>query len=179
MLPERSEAEKLLDEYVKDEYQRYHGRMVAKCVEGYGEKFCGNPDLWHIPGLLHDLDFEKYPDLHPAESLKWFKEWGYPEELIHAVEAHAYGYHGFTTRPRTELASALMASDELCGLFYAYKKLNPIPYGEMKISSILKRFREKGFAQKIEREGIVRGCEHLGIPLEEHVSNVIVFLKDF
>ncbi len=178
-LPTRDEAQKILGEHVKDEYQLYHARMVGSAMEGYARIFGEDVDLWHLTGLLHDIDFEEYPEEHPAKSLVWFKEWGYPSLLVHAVEAHAYGYHDFNTKPETKLASALLACDEICGIFYAYKKLNPVPYGEMKVSSIKKRFAEKTFASKINRDTITFGCEHLGVPLDEHIGNLILFLKDF
>ncbi len=174
-LPTREEAHKLLESHVSDEYQKYHAEMVGTAMDGYAKVFGSDPDLWYITGLLHDIDFDKHPDVHPKESLGWFKEWGYPEEMIHAVEAHAYGYNGFTTLPATPLASALMACDEISGIFYAYRKLNPIPYGEMKLSSIKKRLAEKSFAAKIERETIYRGCEALGVTLDEHINNLIKF----
>src|SRR3989344_1852738 len=178
-LPGRVEAEKILEDHVKDVYQRYHARMVATAMAGYAGVFSGDPNLWYITGLLHDLDFEEFPERHPAESLKWFAEWGYPEELIHAVEAHAYGYNGFTTMPETPLAAALMACDEIAGIFYAYKKLNPVLYEEMKISSIKKRLAEKSFAAKIERETIYRGCEALGVSIDDHIANIIKFWSGF
>src|SRR3989344_4437708 len=174
-LPSKEEAQALLEKYVTDEYQRHHALMVATAMEGYAEKFEGDGTLWYITGLLHDIDFEKHPDKHPGESLKWFKEWGYPEELIHAVEAHAYEYNGFTTLPKTKMASALMACDEISGIFYAYKKINPIPYGQIKAKSIQKRLNEPAFAAKIKREDIRRGCELLGVPLDEHIENLIKF----
>lgn len=177
-LPTRSEAEALLDSHVQDEYQRMHARMVGQAVEGYAAQFGGDPDLWYITGLLHDIDFEEHPDKHPAESLRWFKEWGYPEDLIHAVEAHAYGYNGFTTMPATKLAAALMASDEMCGIFYAYRKLNPIAYNHMSAKSVRKRFDEPRFAGKIDRKVIERGCEALGVDLDTHIANLITYLKD-
>ncbi len=176
-LPTKEEAEKILHSHVGDPYQRLHAKMVATALEGYAGKFGEDPHMWWLCGYLHDIDFEKYPDLHPGESLKWFADWNYPEELIHAVEAHAYNYNGFTTLPKTKLASALMACDEICGIFYAYQKLNPIPYGQMKSSSILKRIREKSFAPKIERESITRGCELLGVGIEEHAENLVRFLS--
>src|SRR3989338_4442997 len=174
-LPKREEAQALLEKHVKDEYQKYHAGMVATAMTGYAVIYNEDPDLWYITGLLHDIDFEEHPNAHPAESLKWFAEWGYPEELIHAVEAHAYGYNGFTTLPQTKLASALMACDEISGIFYAYRKLNPIAYSEMKASSIKKRLAEKSFAAKIERETIYRGCEALGVSLDEHIANLVRF----
>ncbi|HVZ64390.1 MAG TPA: hypothetical protein VG936_07450 [Lacunisphaera sp.] len=135
-----------------------------------------DPHLWYVTGLLHDLDFHEHPDTHPSPSLQWFKAWGYPDELIHAVEAHAYGYHDFKTLPRTRLAAALLACDEISGIFYAYRKMNPVPYGQMKPSSIRKKFKEPAFAAKIDRNIIQLGCDHLGIPLDEHIANLVRFL---
>ena len=178
-LPTRAEAQKILESHVKDEYQRYHASMVASAMEGEAKMYNEDGDLWYITGLLHDVDFEEFPHVHPGQSLKWFADWGYPDELIHAVEAHAYGYNNFTTLPTTKLASALMACDEIAGIFYAYRKLNPIPYGEMKPSSIKKRLTEKSFAAKIDREVINRGCEYLGVGLDEHIANLIKFWSGF
>lgn len=177
VLPTRTEAQTLLESHVTDEYQRYHARMVATAMDGYAGLYNEDADLWYITGLLHDIDYEEHPDTHPAESLQWFRDWGYPEELIHAIEAHAYGYNGFTTLPGTKLAAALMACDEISGIFYAYQKLNPIPFGDMKVKSLVKRFNDKGFAAKIEREVIMRGCDALGVTLEEHLANLIRFFQ--
>lgn len=171
----RGEAQRILEEHVKDEYQRYHAKMVATAVEGYAEQFGDDKDLWYITGLLHDVDFEEHPDRHPGESLKWFKEWGYPPELIQAVEAHAYGYNGFSRMPVSKLDGALMASDEMCGIFYAYHKINPVSYGEMSAKSVRKRFDEPRFAAKIERSTILRGCDVLGVDLDTHIANLITF----
>jgi predicted hydrolase (HD superfamily) len=174
-LPTKPEAQQLLERHVQDEYQRYHALMVATAMEGYATKFAADPQLWYITGLLHDIDFEKHPGTHPRESLRWFAEWNYPPELIHAVEAHAYGYNGFTTLPQTKLAAALLATDELCGIFYAYRKLNPVRYSEMKASSIKKKIKEPAFAAKVDRRTIYVGCEHLGVSLDDHVVSLIAF----
>ncbi len=175
-LPTKPDAQALLEKHVRDDYQRHHALMVATALEGYAAQFGGEAHLWFVTGLLHDLDFEQFPEKHPAESLRWLAEWGYPEELIHAVEAHAYGYNGFATLPRTKLAAALLATDELCGIFYAYRKLNPVRYGEMKASSIKKKIKEPAFAAKVDRRTIFLGCEHLGVTVDDHVANVIRFL---
>ncbi len=174
-LPTKIEAKKLLEEYVEDEYQKYHALMVATAMEGYAEKMGEDKLLWFLTGYLHDIDFEKYPDVHPKESLKWFTEWQYPEDMIHAVEAHAYGYNGFTTMPQTKLASALMACDEISGIFFAYKKVNPVKYGDMKADSIKKRLAEKTFAAKIDRETIAKGVDLLGVSMDEHIQNLVNF----
>lgn len=175
VLPTKQQAKELLESHVSDTYQRYHALMVGIALKGYANLLGEDAQLWFLTGYLHDIDFEKHPETHPAESLKWFAEWQYPEELIHAVEAHAHGYNGFTTLPQTKLASALMACDEISGLFYAYQKLNPIPYKDMKVSSMIKRIKEKSFAAKIDRETIYMGCEKLGISLEDHIAHLITF----
>lgn len=175
-LPTKDAAAALLHQHVRDEYQRLHALMVATAMEGYAVHFNEDPLLWYLTGLLHDLDFEEHPDAHPGPSLQWFKDWGYPDEMIHAVEAHAYGYHGFTTLPQTRLAAALLACDELTGIFYAYRKMNPVRYGEMKPSSIKKKFKEPSFAAKIDRATIQLGCDKLGVPLDDHIANMVRFL---
>jgi putative nucleotidyltransferase with HDIG domain len=171
------EANARLESHVSDPYQRHHALMVATAMEGYAQKYGEDAELWYATGLLHDVDYEEHPSEHPGPSLGWLKEWGYPDEMVHAVEAHAYGYNGFTTLPQTKLAVALMACDELCGIFYAYKKMNPVPYGQMKASSIKKKFADPAFAAKIKREDITRGVEALGVTLDEHIQNLIAFLS--
>lgn len=176
-LPTREEARTLLEQHVKDEYQRYHALMVATAMEGYARQYGEDPDLWFLAGYLHDLDFEEYPEEHPGVALRWFREWGYPEGFIHAVEAHAYGYNAFRTLPQNRLAAALLACDEISGIFFAYQKVNPIPYHEMKVKSIKSRLKEKAFAAKIDRSTIYLGCEHLGVSIDEHVENLIRFFE--
>ena len=172
-LPNTQEARALLAQYVSDPYQRLHADMVAVAVQGYAEQYTGDPHLWWVTGYLHDLDFEQHSENHPGPSLEWFKAWNYPQELIHAVEAHALGFNGFTTQPQTDLARVLLACDEISGIFYAYQKLNPIPYGEMKVSSIVKRVKDKGFAPSIDRNHIVTALERLEIDLPEHVDKLL------
>ena len=174
-LPSKAEAQQLLASHVRDEYQRHHALMVATAMEGYAPQFGGDADLWYLTGYLHDIDFDEHPETHPAESLRWFAGWGYPADLIHAVEAHAHGYHGYSTLPQTKLAAALMACDEISGIFYAYRKMNPVPYAEMKPSSIRKKLKDPGFAAKIDRATIALGCEHLGVSVDDHIVNLIRF----
>jgi predicted hydrolase (HD superfamily) len=175
-LPTLDEARELLHRHVRDEYQRHHAEMVAVAMAGYAKVLSSDPQLWSVTGLLHDIDFEEHPDTHPRESLQWFKDWDYPAELIHAVEAHAYGYHGYTTLPETKLAAALLACDELCGIFYAYRKMNPIPYGQMKPASIKKKFKDPAFAAKVDRSTIQLGCDRLEVPVDSHIQNLVTFL---
>ena len=168
----------MLEEHVKDDYQRHHALMVGTAVLGYARLWGEDEELWFLTGYLHDLDYDEHPDAHPGPSLDWFKEWGYPGELIHAIEAHANGFNGFTTKPETRLAKTLIACDEICGIFYAYQKLNPVPYGEMKAKSIKKRLKEERFAPAIDRQHIYDAVADLGVDLDEHISNLIGFFSE-
>jgi len=172
-LPDKEQAQELLFEHVQDAYQRFHALMVATAMEGYAGALEQDETLWWVTGYLHDIDFEKHPETHPGESLKWFAQWGYPEGLIHAVKAHAYGYNGYKTVPETKLAAGLLACDEICGIFYAYQKMNPVPYGQMKTKSIRKKMKDKSFAAKVDRASIEMGCQRLGVEIPEHIGNLI------
>ncbi len=176
-LPTREEALNLLSEWVKEPYQILHSKMVAAAVESYAEKYGEDKDLWYISGLLHDLDYYKHPEEHPKVSLEFFKGKGYPEELIDAVAAHAWDRTG--VEPKTKLAKALYASDEMSGLIYAYSLVRGADkFQGMEVKSVLKRFKELKFAAKINREEIRKGVELMGISLEDHVKNLIeVFQK--
>lgn len=177
-LPNKAEAKELLDNYVKDDYQRFHALMVGTAMEGYAKQLGEDENLWFMTGYLHDLDYDQHPTEHPGPSLEWLKEWGYPEEMIQAILAHANGFNGFTTPAESKLDKALIACDEICGIFYAYQKLNPIPFGEMKAKSIKKRLKEERFAPGIDRSHIYNGVEDFGITIDEHVENLISFFKD-
>ena len=176
-LPTKNEARTLLAAHVTDPYQRFHAEMVGRAVEGYADKLDQDPHLWWLTGYLHDIDYDQYPIEHPAPSLTWFAKWGYPSELIQAVEAHALGFNGFTTEPVSPLDHALLACDEICGIFYAYQKLNPIPFGEMKASSIKKRFLDERFAPGITRPHITRAVTGFSVTIDEHIENLINFLS--
>lgn len=176
-LPNREEAKVLLEKNVNGNYQRFHALMVGTAMEGYAKKLNQDIELWFLTGYLHDLDYDQHPAEHPGPSLEWFKEWNYPSELIQAVEAHANGFNGFTTPAKSQLDKALIACDEICGIFYAYQKLNPIPFNNMKVKSVKKRLREKRFAPGIDRSHITNGVEDFGITIDEHVENLIEFFK--
>jgi putative nucleotidyltransferase with HDIG domain len=177
-VPNRAEAKILLEEYVQDTYQRFHALMVGTAMEGYAHKLGADPELWFLTGYLHDIDYHRHPAEHPGPSLEWFEEWNYPAALSQAVLAHADGFNGFTTPAESPLDKALIACDEICGIFYAYQKLNPIPFGEMKARSIKKRLKEERFAPGIDRTHIINGVADFGITVDEHVDNLIVFLSD-
>ncbi len=170
-LPTREEALKFLIEKVKDDYQLHHSQMVANAMESYAKKLGENEDLWYITGLVHDVDYFEFPEVHPVKSLEWFKEMEYPEELIHAVEAHAFMRTG--VEPKTILASALIACDEMSGLLYAYSLMRPDGFKGMDTKSVKKKFKDKSFAAKVDRNDINYGIDKLGVDFNEHAQLLI------
>lgn len=173
-LPTREEAQKLLDEHVKDEYLKLHSQMVAKAMEAYAEKYGEDKDKWYITGLLHDLDYSEFPGEHPGKSLEWFKEWGFPEDVIHAVRAHALDYNGYAKiEPESKMAAALIACDEMCGILHAYSLMRPTGYQGMETKSVKKKFKDKAFAAKINRDDISYGVDKLGVDLGDHIAFLV------
>lgn len=170
-LPTREEAQKLLEHYVSDRYQLYHAEMVAKAMESYSEKYGEDPDLWYITGLLHDLDYHEHPEEHPFKSLGWLRKAEYPEEMVNAI-----GFHSPVKREEfdadSKLARALLAIDELTGIIYAYALMRPQGFEGMKGSKINKKFKDKAFAAKIDRDEIRKGVELLGIEMIDHMQNL-------
>ncbi|MBN1162200.1 lysine--tRNA ligase [Patescibacteria group bacterium] len=175
IIPSREEALDLLEKHVKDEYQLLHAKMVAKVMADYAEKLNENADLWYVTGLLHDLDYFEYPDEHPDESIKWFKKLGYDKNLINAVGAHSIKEPRI--EPKTKLAAALIAIDELAGLLYAYYLMRPEGFSGMNAKSIKKKFKDKAFAAKVDRNEISYGIDKLGVDFGEHVMFVMSSLE--
>lgn len=172
-LPTREKALELLEEHVKEPYQILHAKMVAAAMEYYARRFGEPEEMWYIAGLLHDIDYHEFPDEHPNKSLDWFLHWGYPQEFIHAVAAHAYTTGRTTTPPDNKFDYALIACDELSGLLYAYSLMRPEKFKGMEVSSAAKKYKDKKFAAKIDREEIQMGVAGLGIELKEHIENLI------
>ncbi len=175
-LPDLNVSQELLNSHVSDTYQLKHALMVAICLREYAKKFNEDEDLWYTTGLLHDLDYSEHPETHPNESLIWLKELNYPDTLIHAVASHAW--QRTNIKPETLLDKVLVATDEMCGLIYAYAILRG-DFNGIEVKSILKRFKERAFASKINREEIQMGVDLLGVTLEEHVQVLLNALKDF
>lgn len=165
------EAQKILASHVSDEYQLLHAKMVASAMKIYAEKLGEDVDLWYITGLLHDVDYEEYPEEHPLKSVKWFQEMDVPETLIHAVKAHGYDRTGVS--PETKLAAALIAVDELSGFLYAYSLMRPGGFDGMKAPKVVKKLKDPAFAAKISRDSIEYGVERFGVDLSEHISFLV------
>lgn len=170
-LPTREEALLLLEEHVKEPYQILHAKMVARGLEAYALKFGEDTELWYITGLLHDLDYFEYPVEHPHKSLEWFKEKEYSASLIQAVAAHAHDRTG--VEPKTKLDAAICAVDEMAGFLYAYSLMRPNGFEGMEVSSVKKKFKDKAFAAKIDRDEIKYGLEKLNADLEDHIKFLV------
>ncbi len=176
----RDEAFALLSEYTKSDSLIKHGLSVEAAMSWYARHFGEDEELWRITGLLHDFDYEQYPDAspdgHPFVGCRILEEQGYPDILIQAILGHAQ-YSGVARE--TQLAKALFACDELTGLVTASVLVRPDKsIHELKVKSVKKKLKDKAFARGVNREDIRQGAEELGIELDEHISNVIVGMQE-
>jgi putative nucleotidyltransferase with HDIG domain len=176
-LPTREEAYALLCEWVESESLRRHMVAVEVALRAYARHYGENEDLWGLTGLLHDLDYERFPNMddtengHPRTELRLFRERGYPAELIHAVEAHAT----FLGVPcESLLDKALLACDELSGLLLACAYVRPDrDLRNVELKSVKKKWKDKAFTAAIDRQENMHFIEALGVPFDEHVERVL------
>ena len=180
-LPSREEAWNLLCDWMQSDSLRKHGLAVEAAMRAYARHFGADESLWGITGLIHDLDFERHPDMddpvngHPRTELRLFGELDYPPELIKAVAGHA-PYLGI---PRSNpFDYALFAVDELTGLIMAVAYVRPSKdIRDVEVKSVKKKWKEKAFAAGINREDIELGAGELGVDLWEHVRIVLEALQ--
>lgn len=180
-LPTRDEAWKLVSEWIQSDSLRKHALAVEAAMRAYARHYQEDEALWGITGLVHDLDFERYPDMddpangHPRTELRLFRELDYPPALIEAVAGHA-PYLGI---PRTtRFDSALWAVDELTGLIMAVGYVRPSKdLRDVEVKSVKKKWKDRAFAAGVSREDIEHGAAELGIDLWEHVGIVLEALK--
>ena len=174
----RDSAWALLSEWTKSESLRKHALAVEAAVRGYARKFGANEDEWGIVGLLHDFDYERYPtvDNHPFRGCEELQRRGYPEWVTRAILSHAQ-YSGV---PReSPLEKSLFACDEMAGFVTAASLVRPSKsILDLEAPSVIKRMKDKAFAKGVSRDDLRLGAEELGLPLDEHVTNVITFLRE-
>ncbi len=172
---DREEALSLLREYTKNENLVKHALAVEAAMRAYARRFGEDEELWGLTGLLHDFDYERYPQEHPLRGAKLLEELGYPQELVHAVRAHA----DFTGIKRESLLDrALFAVDELTGFIVAAALVQPNKtLAEVKPSSIRKKMKDKSFARGVNREDLVKGAAELGVGLDEHIGFVLAAMQ--
>jgi len=166
---DRSAAWELLCEYTKNENLRRHALAVEACLRAYAKKFGEDDEVWGVVGILHDFDYEIYPNApdHPLKGSEILKSKGLPEELRRAILGHAE----YTGVPRdTRLAKALFASDELAGFITACSLVRPDKIMTLEAKSVRKRMKDKAFARSVSREDITKGAEELGVSLDEHIA---------
>ena len=182
-MPSRADAWNLLCEYTQSESLRKHMLAVEACVRAYARKQNADEELWGAAALLHDFDYERWPNNehaadreHPAEGARILREHGYGEEIIRAILSHA-DYTGVARQ--TPLEHVLFACDELAGFLTACTYVRPSrSIMDLEVSSVKKRMKDKAFARGVSREDVVKGAEELGVPLDEHITFCIAAMRE-
>lgn len=173
---DRPAAWELLCEYTKNENLRKHALAVEACLRAYARKLGEDEELWGVVGLIHDFDYEVYPNApdHPLKGSEILAAKGVSEEVRRAILGHA----DYTGVPRdTMLAKVLFACDELAGFITACALVRPDRLLTLESKSVRKRMKDKAFARSVSREDITKGAEELGVPLEEHISFCIEAMR--
>jgi putative nucleotidyltransferase with HDIG domain len=177
-----TESRVLLHEWVQSESLRKHCEAVSACMRHFAVRAGEDPDLWGAVGLLHDLDYERHPNLelsetgHPFVGVRYLTEHGWSEVVTHAILSHA-DYSG--VEPINEMERTLRAVDELSGFVTAVALVRPDKsIFAVEVPSVRKKMKDKAFAAKVSREDIIAGAEALGMPLEEVIQEVILALRD-
>lgn len=182
-MPAREEAWQLVCEYTQSESLRKHMLAVEACVRAYARKFGADEETWGLAALLHDFDYERWPNSehapdreHPAEGARILRQRGYPEEIIRAILSHA----DYCNVPRrSQLEHVLFACDELAGFLAACTYVRPFrSILDLEVDSVKKRLKDKAFARGVSREDVRKGAEELGILLEEHIAFCIAALRE-
>ncbi len=178
----REEAWKLLCEYTQSESLRKHALAVEACVRAYARKNGADEELWGVTALLHDFDYERWPndahhptEEHPCQGSKILRQRGYPEELIRAILSHA----DYTGVPRqSALERTLFACDELAGFLTACALIKPSKsIHEVEVASVKKKLKDKAFARGVNRADVTKGAEELGLPLDEHIALCVAAMR--
>ena len=178
----RDEALALMHEYTPSEALRKHMYAVEAAMHAYARKYGEDEATWGLTGLMHDFDYERYPNAahspteeHPAHGVGVLRQRGMPEPICRAILGHAT-YSGV---PRdTTMAKALFAVDELCGFLVACALVRPSKsLADLEVSSVKKKLKDKAFARGVNREEVRQGAEELGVPLDEHIQFVLEALR--
>ena len=174
---DRGSALALLNEYTQNPSLIKHMLSVESAMRAYARKLGQDEEKWGIVGLLHDFDYERWPDPpnHPLKGSEILRDRGYPDDVIYAIKSHA---DYLTDCPRVNLIDkALYACDELTGLITATALMRPTGIGDLTAASVLKKMKSKGFARGVKREDVERGATDFGVDLTEHIQFVIDAMK--
>ena len=175
----RDEAIELLKKYNKDEFHIHHGLTVGGCLKYFAEKlgYADEADYWEAVGILHDIDFELWPEEHCKKAPELLEEAGIPEDMIHAIVSHGYGLC-CDVAPEREMEKVLFACDELTGLIGAAALMRPSKScSDMELKSLKKKFKDKRFAAGCDRTVIEQGAEMLGWELDELLNSTLEAMK--
>jgi putative nucleotidyltransferase with HDIG domain len=172
----RDDIWQLVCEYTQSDLLRKHMLAVEAAMKWYARKFGEDENLWGNIGLVHDLAYEKFPDQHPQKDGEILRELGFPEEWVRVIWSHG----DRLDIPRvTPLEKTLYAVDELTGLVIAVALVRPSKkLADVDVSSVKKKWKDKAFARGVNREDIAKGADALGVPLDEHIGNVLAALKE-
>src|ERR687883_414335 len=177
-MPARADAWSLFCEWTQSDSLRKHVLGVEACMRAYARRWGEDEELWAVTGIVHDLDYERYPDLetgHPRKALEELRRLGYPEEVVDAVAGHAT----FLNVPReTQMAKALFAVDELSGFIQACAYVRPTGIHGMTPKSVKKKLKQPSFAAAVDRDEVREGAEDLGVEFDEHVAFVIAAMEE-
>jgi len=177
---DRETSMKLVNEYIDKESLRHHCLMVARAMEAYAKVLKMNDEdvaEWWTAGLLHDLDWEKYPEEHPTVAVEQIlPKKGYSNKVIEAIKAHAPERTG--KEPETPIEKYLFACDELSGFMHAVSLVRPNGFSDMKVKSVKKKLKDKNFAAAVPREDIKKGVEYIGSKLNDHIAFLIQVFRD-
>jgi len=174
----RDAAWALVTKYTQSESLRKHMLAVEAAVRGYARLFGEDEEAWGFVALVHDFDYEQHPDAenHPFRGVEILKKLGYPELVTRAILSHA-DYSGVPRESRLE--HALFACDEMAGFVTAAALVRPSrSILDLEASSVIKRMKDKAFARAVNRDDLRRGADELGLPLQEHIGNVIAFMRE-
>ncbi len=172
-IPTPEQAEELLKRYNKEPFHIQHAETVSKVLGEFAKEFDPERvDFWRAVGMLHDIDFELYPEQHCAKADEMLHELDLDEELIHAVVSHGYGIC-YDVEPTLYMEKVLFAVDELTGLIGAAALMRPTGISDMEPKSVIKKFKDKKFAAGCNRDVIRRGAEMLGMELGELIARTI------
>jgi predicted hydrolase (HD superfamily) len=174
----REAAWRLMTEWTASESLRKHMLAVEAAVRGYARMWGEPEEDWAVVALLHDFDYEKYPDAanHPFRGVEVLKAQGYPEWVTRAILSHA-DYSGVPRESRLE--HVLYACDEMSGFVTAAALVRPSKsVMDLEASSVIKRMKDKAFARAVSREDLRKGAEEIGLPLDQHITNVIAFMTE-
>ncbi len=177
-LPSRDDALALLHEYTQSDSLRKHMLAVECAMRAYATKFGEDPERWGLAGLIHDFDYEKFPNAehsategHPAHGVRVLRDKGWPEDILQAILGHAT-YSGVARE--TRMAKALFAVDELTGLITATALVRPSrSVNEVEARSVRKKMKDKAFARGVNRDDVINGAQDLGVELDEHIQFVV------